>query len=190
MQLAIPLPTHLDDDLPHAPGTDARGLTWKTVPEAPDYLVSDHGHVVSLKRPEPHLMSATPISRQKPYLSLTLRTGGGEIHRTVHHLVWTAHRGDVPDGFQIHHADHDPLNNAVWNLRLMSTRDHTRHHAAKISARDAAHIKALRGVPADVIASAYGLTHSHVNSIKNGRSWSDIRPERPPARVLRRLETA
>ena len=54
------------------------------------------------------------------------KTECGELlHRAVYlHEVsaW------VPDGWHVHHQDHDPGNNAPWNLSAMPPACHARHH--------------------------------------------------------------
>ena len=47
----------------------------------------------------------------------------------LHRDVWEHHNGPIPDGFDIHHIDHDKWNNAVENLMLVSKDEHTRMHS-------------------------------------------------------------
>lgn len=41
-------------------------------------------------------------------------------HTMVHHIVWEMHNGEIPEGMEIDHADHDRQNNRIENLRLVS----------------------------------------------------------------------
>ena len=46
----------------------------------------------------------------------------------LHHEVWKSVNGPVPAGFHVHHADHDPLNNDISNLRCLSPAEHLLEH--------------------------------------------------------------
>lgn len=46
-----------------------------------------------------------------------------------HRWVWTQANGPIPDGYQIHHIDHDGFNNDLSNLELVSTKDHGLKHS-------------------------------------------------------------
>jgi hypothetical protein len=43
----------------------------------------------------------------------------GEGHYPLHRAIWMWHHGDPPQGFVIDHADRDPSNNRVENLRAV-----------------------------------------------------------------------
>jgi hypothetical protein len=47
---------------------------------------------------------------------------------SLHRYVWEQHFGPIPDGFVVHHIDHDPANNTVENLELLDNREHARRH--------------------------------------------------------------
>nr|WP_255567496.1 HNH endonuclease [Corynebacterium sp. TAE3-ERU16] len=49
----------------------------------------------------------------------------------LHRAVWKHHRGDIPDGWDVHHIDHDKTNNAVENLHCLSKADHAALHASE-----------------------------------------------------------
>jgi hypothetical protein len=69
--------------------------------------------------------------------------------RRLHEEIWQAAYGPIPDGHHVHHRDHDPLNNDLANLVLITATEHHRHHYAErverlgptqftVAARDAA----------------------------------------------------
>lgn len=45
--------------------------------------------------------------------------------------VWERAHGPVPEGFIVHHKDHDPTNNALDNLELLTHADHWQQHHAE-----------------------------------------------------------
>lgn len=56
--------------------------------------------------------------------------GGKRTSIHVSHLIWMWNTGVViPDGFEIHHRDEDPLNNAWSNLIAVHPMDHGKLHA-------------------------------------------------------------
>lgn len=50
---------------------------------------------------------------------------------SIHRYVWEFYNGDIPEGFQIHHKDHNRANNALENLELVETTEHCRYHTKK-----------------------------------------------------------
>ena len=52
------------------------------------------------------------------------------IHVFVHHIVVCEALGltEIPKGYCVHHKDHNPLNNLIDNLELMTLSEHTKLH--------------------------------------------------------------
>lgn len=46
-----------------------------------------------------------------------------------HHIVWKHFNGPIPPNYVIHHIDHNPLNNLISNLQLMTKEEHNIHHS-------------------------------------------------------------
>ncbi len=94
---------------------------WRTVAEAPDYVVSDAGEVMravadvrGLNRGR--VLKPAPNTQGYPHVSLCV--GGKHITRAVHVIVCRAFHGEKPGpNFHASHADGDKTNNAASNLR-------------------------------------------------------------------------
>jgi hypothetical protein len=52
------------------------------------------------------------------------KAGIGRLHQEI----WKAAHGPIPEGYHVHHADHDPLNNDLSNLVLLDADEHLKHH--------------------------------------------------------------
>lgn len=46
----------------------------------------------------------------------------------LHRDVWIAHNGPIPDGWEVHHRDKNPLNNDPSNLEATPRDEHARDH--------------------------------------------------------------
>jgi rubrerythrin len=55
-------------------------------------------------------------------------------HRFLHRDIWTAAYGLISGGHDIHHKDHDALNNVLDNLELMLATKHRAMHAKERAA--------------------------------------------------------
>lgn len=56
--------------------------------------------------------------------------GGKRASVHVSHLIWMSETNCVlPDGFEIHHRDEDPMNNNFSNLICVHPLDHNKLHA-------------------------------------------------------------
>jgi hypothetical protein len=87
--------------------------TWRTVPDAPAYRVSDLGRVYSTKSwrgQRGRFISPKPFANGYRYVSLD------GLKRTIHSLVLLAFEGPCPDDMEIRHLDGDKLNCALSNL--------------------------------------------------------------------------
>lgn len=50
-------------------------------------------------------------------------------YRFRHNIVWEENYGEIPKGMQVHHIDHDKLNNDINNLKLVNSLEHKRLHS-------------------------------------------------------------
>ena len=92
------------------------------------YLVSSDGRVLSApKRTRASWLEMTPtISRRGGYPVVSLSDGSRRIVRGVHVLVAEAFLGVRPAGMYVLHADDDPTNCHVSNLRWGTPGDNLR----------------------------------------------------------------
>lgn len=47
----------------------------------------------------------------------------------LHRDMYEFHKGEIPDGFDMHHIDEDKLHNEMSNFECISKSDHTRLHS-------------------------------------------------------------
>ena len=50
----------------------------------------------------------------------------------MHNIVWEQYYGSIPKGMQVHHIDHNKLNNDISNLQLVNSLEHKRLHSGCI----------------------------------------------------------
>lgn len=62
---------------------------------------------------------------ERGYVSVTDRCN---LHLRVHRVIWSCVNGDIPEGYDIHHKDHNPLNNRIENLEIVDSTQHKREH--------------------------------------------------------------
>lgn len=63
------------------------------------------------------------------YFEHTTKNSARENARQLHRAVWEFYNGPIPEGYQIHHKDHDIDNNDISNLECVSRTEHLSHHA-------------------------------------------------------------
>lgn len=52
-------------------------------------------------------------------------------NKFVHRIVWEAHHGPIPPGFDVHHKDEDKHNNKISNLTLRQRGAHISEHRSR-----------------------------------------------------------
>lgn len=88
----------------------------------------------------------------------------------VHRLVWEDVHGEIPDGMEIHHKDHNKQNYSIENLELLKRTEHHRkhalHHGLGKSNKGKAKIHASGCIPlARPVIATRGDDSRHFNSI-------------------------
>lgn len=59
-----------------------------------------------------------------------IKDGHYARHDGIHQTVWRYYYGSIPEGYDIHHRDHNPVNNQLDNLQCLPRAEHMNHHAA------------------------------------------------------------
>lgn len=99
--------------------------------------------------------------------------------KRLHEEVYIAHHGPIPDGHEVHHADHDPLNNDPGNLVAITVEQHRAEHAADARERGSApawlaHLDDIRPLSAAWHSSPEGLAWHREHG---SASWANREPD-------------
>ena len=55
------------------------------------------------------------------------------IHKSLHRFVWEENKGEIPKGYEIHHVDFDKSNNHIYNLMMLSKKEHLKIHSKNLT---------------------------------------------------------
>jgi hypothetical protein len=175
-------------------------VSYRDIPGYPGYRVGSDGTVWSCRT-----LFGPPTDKWHP-LKLCLRPGGVR-YRTVrlraepngkprslyvHRLVLEAFVGPCPAGMEACHADGDPENNTVgnlrWDTRTANHADKARHGtllrgervaSAKVTAEKIREVFELRaaGLTQTAIGRQIGLVQTVVGGILRGERWKHVMGE-------------
>lgn len=99
-------------------------LIFKTIPGYSRYEIDQYGNVknkISGKIKKFYI-------RDNGYCTIHLINNVGETkHCYIHRLLFTAHSGIIPNGYEIDHIDRNRANNKLENLRLLKHKDNVRN---------------------------------------------------------------
>lgn len=96
---------------------------WKQIKnQLIDIEVSNFGNVRGTK------YNGKPFSDDMIFVNENGRKCLGNKQNPIYKLVWTLFCGIPPKGYDIHHIDHNKLNDSLENLELLEHGEHTRHH--------------------------------------------------------------
>ena len=68
-----------------------------------------------------------------------LKSGYYQGQIKMHRYVWQRCFGDIPEDYVIHHKDHNPENNNIANLQVLSPEQHAKIHEQELIAARKAH---------------------------------------------------
>lgn len=172
----------------HTPSVVYRQLDW-----AVGYRFGDDGSISSCRSrmgltQDWHSIRPKQVSI-RGHQQVSLYIGGTKANRYVHRLILEAFVGPCPPGMECCHADGDPTNNRLdnlrWDTRKANTADSIRHgtkprgskhHRSKLTDDDIRAIRRLRdgGMILRLIAERYGVTRPQIGSIISGRTWKHV----------------
>ena len=66
------------------------------------------------------------VNRGREYVCW--KESGKQRRKLAHRWEWEQANGPIPDGYEIHHVDHDPLNNDLSNLLCVTAEWHDDYH--------------------------------------------------------------
>ena len=170
---------------------------WKEIPGYPNYQVSDQGRVKVLAY---DLVRANGVieHRKEKLLSLRNNPYKGNYYQVdlgstkegsrktfyVHSLVALAFLGERPDGMEVCHRNGNSHDNRLVNLRYDTSsensrdvvRQYGRQHRSKLTAKDAAEIRALHeeGYSYNDLAKRYGVVKGAIGHVLQGRAYGYV----------------
>ena len=169
---------------------------WRSVDGFSGYEVSDLGHVRSLVRKAPKLL--TERADRHGYIRVRMWQCGRQYWRSVHSLVLIAFVGPKPsEHHQAAHYDGDIKNNRLPNLRwvtpLENSDDKRRHGTMALGesngqsilrAEDVSHIRLHYKTPISrndpswgyctKVAKTYGVSLTTITRIVKRRTWQHV----------------
>lgn len=102
---------------------------WKQVPNFEGvYSLRNDGLLYSHPRTTTKGGFTYGYSNDLGYLYFLLSKNGIITKIKVHRLVWEVFVGEIPEGYDIHHKNHNPKDNRVENLELVERSKHHKIH--------------------------------------------------------------
>ena len=89
---------------------------WRVIEECPDYMVSNMGEVWSIKTET----ILSPGNNGTGYMFVNLWSDDGVHREYVHRLVVKAFIGEIAEGLQVNHINHNKADNWLRNLEIVS----------------------------------------------------------------------
>lgn len=167
------------------------GETFKIIPWAPSYFVSDFGRIIGMTLCQSGTILNPSSLPKSGYLMVKIvESDGVTRHNYIHRIVLRVFRGEPPNGMEGAHNDGDPGNNRLNNLRwdthsrndadkdIHGTRPIGSKHAnSKINEETAEKIKSLlsSGKSQVDISRGLGVHISCIANIAQGKAWRHIK---------------
>lgn len=67
-------------------------------------------------------------TNRKGYACVSIPVNGKDRAFLLHKLVWESKHGPVPDGYDLHHIDHNKANWSIDNLKPVERNAHQQYH--------------------------------------------------------------
>ncbi|HHV32242.1 MAG TPA: HNH endonuclease [Clostridiales bacterium] len=100
-------------------------------------------------------------------------------HERLHRAVWECHKGEIPDGFHIHHIDEDKSNNEIVNLALLPGRVHVYLHGKERNRYH--HDEMVENLEKNAVPKA-----AEWHGSEAGREWHSEHAKESAARMAKR----
>lgn len=165
---------------------------WRFIKENNDYMVSDHGRIMSLKKPQKKILSSSLL--HNGYEAIYIYQKGIHAARYVHRLVAETFIPTPKKLPQVNHLDGNTLNNHVSNLEWCDAYDNLMH-AIRTGLRP---VNVPRSIPCAVTDESGTILHpypSMKSMVKEEKlnsaqySWLQLKlthPERVRLHTMRR----
>lgn len=165
---------------------------WRFIKENNDYMVSDHGRIMSLKKPQKKILSSSLL--HNGYEAIYIYQKGIHAARYVHRLVAETFIPNPKKLPQVNHLDGNTLNNHVSNLEWCDAYDNLMH-AIRTGLRP---VNVPRSIPCAVTDESGTILHpypSMKSMVKEEKlnsaqySWLQLKlthPERVRLHTMRR----
>ncbi len=105
--------------------------------EHKSYYATTDGEVISFKGRNPKFMIQCKHGRG--YTQFVVSNGKDVKSYLTHRFIYECFYGEIPEGMQIHHIDHDKTNNALDNLQMVTDEENKLH--ARTAGRRTGRIK-------------------------------------------------
>ena len=142
---------------------------WRFIEANSDYMISDHGRILSFKGKSKLIISSTITSKGYEYVAI--RQKGIYVGYSVHRLVATAFIPNPKRLPQVNHLDGNKLNNHVANLEWCDAYDNIMH-AIRTGLRPSS--PALSPVPCATTDKAGNILQAYpsMNALVKGEQMS------------------
>lgn len=168
-------------------------MKFRDVHGHPDYMVSECGEVLSLKRKKLRLL--THSKDGWGYRVVGLTSNGVFKSFKAHRLIAEAFLGPCPAGYHVNHKNGNKMDNRVSNLEYVTPAQNTqhaydtglneacrrpgeKHHNSKLSNVSASELLQLKGTMTQKAAAIlFNLSREHVRDIWNGKKRKHLQSE-------------
>lgn len=90
-----------------------------------DYYATTDGEIISFKGKHPKFIIQCQHGRG--YTQFVVSEKGSVKSYLTHRFVYECFYGEIPEGMQIHHIDHDKQNNELSNLQMVTDEENKLH---------------------------------------------------------------
>lgn len=85
---------------------------------------------------EPIVYNGRKYRKRKDQKYFCCSRAKGIYSRYLHRQMWYDKHGTIPQGFQVHHLNHDSLDNRMENLGILGRREHMQLHSRERVKKD------------------------------------------------------